>query len=174
MHFLSRLRYGVKLYDGWGREIDLKALLRKGKKVDRWVYVGKKHPVWVRLVMIPLPKKEADERVRKACLPAGRQARHDKDKRFNHSKEYYQWMRYNVFITTGDNKIWSTTEVARAYGVRWSRLRREKSSFHMQALLHEQCTEEYRAQTIIYLLLLFICLFMQKVYLPAGRHALSV
>ena len=79
-------------------------------------------------------------------------------------------MRYNVFITTGDNKIWSTTEVARAYGVRWSRLRREKSSFHMQALLHEQCTEEYRAQTIIYLLLLFICLFMQKVYLPAGRH----
>ena len=74
MHFLSRLRYGVKLYDGWGREIDLKALLRKGKKVDRWVYVGKKHPVWVRLVMIPLPKKEADERVRKACLPAGRPA----------------------------------------------------------------------------------------------------
>ena len=44
-------------------------------------------------------------------------------------------MRYNVFITTGDNKIWSTTEVARAYGVRWSRLRRDETALFFRNMV---------------------------------------
>lgn len=159
VYILSRLRYGVKLYDWWGREIDLKALLKKGKKVDRWVYMGASHSVWVRLVMIPLPKAEAAERIRKA--------KQDRDKRFNHCKEYYQWLRYKVLVTTVKQEVWSTTEVAKAYGVRWHIeiiFKSWKSGFGMQRLLHEGCAEEYRVKTTIYLLLLFICLFMQKVY----------
>jgi hypothetical protein len=159
--FLSRLRFGVSLYDYWGREIEVKALLKKAGKVDRWVYMGATHPVWVRLVMIPLPKQQAEERVRRA--------KQERDKRFNHSQEYYQWVRYNVFVTTVKEEVWSTTEVAKAYGVRWQIeiiFKSWKSGFRMQSLLAEAGEEEYRAKTTIYLLLLFICLFMQKVFVP--------
>jgi hypothetical protein len=158
--FLSRLKYGVRLYDGLDREIDCRQLLKKGKKADGRVYVGVEHQVWVRLVMIPLPKKQVAERVRRA--------KKDRDKRLNHNRAYYQWISYNIFITTVGEEVWSTTEVAQAYGVRWQIeiiFKSWKSCFHLQHLLHEQCTGEHRVKTNIYLLLLFICLFMQKVYL---------
>jgi hypothetical protein len=158
--FLSRLFYGVKLYERSGRELRLKELLQKTKRVDRWVYIGKKSQLWVRLIMIPLPQKQAAERIRKA--------RHDRDRRSNHSKQYYQWLRYNVFVTTVGKEIWSTAEVAAAYGVRWQIemiFKSWKSGLRMQNLLHDQCQKYCRVKTNLYLLLLFICLFMQKVYM---------
>jgi len=159
VYFLSRLKYGVKLYDKKGNEISLRDLVRCKKTIDQCVYIGKDKKVWIRLIMIPLPQKQAAEKRRKA--------RHDRDKRLNHNKEYYQWMGYNVFITTVGNDIWSTTEVAQVYKVRWQIeiiFKSWKSGFHVQSLLHEQCTNEYRAKVSIYLILVFLCLFMQKIY----------
>ena len=110
--------------------------------------------------MIPLSKKQSAERVRRAKT--------DRDKRCHHSPLYYEWLHYNVFITTVGKDIWSTTEVAKAYGVRWQIeivFKSWKSGFRMQNLLCEHCDEEYRVKTSIYLLLFFMCLFMQKVYM---------
>lgn len=166
VHFLSRLKYGVNLYDINGCAIVLKDLLSRGKKVDRWVYVGSEQKVWVRLVMIPLSKKEAAERVRKA--------RQHPDKRYNHSDEYYQWIRYSTYITTVEEEIWEdVSEVAEAYRVRWQIeiiFKSWKSGFHMQSLLHEWCGEEQRVKTTIYLLLMFMTLFMQKVYVKYSNQ----
>jgi hypothetical protein len=159
VHFLSRLKYGVKLYDKQGKEISLKDLMQCEKRIDQWVYIGKEKKVWVRLIMIPLPEKQAAEKRRKA--------RHDRDKRLNHSKEYYQWIGYNAFITTVGNDVWGTIEVAEVYRIRWQIeiiFKSWKSGFHLQSLLHEQCTNEHRAKVSIYLILLFLCLFMQKIY----------
>jgi hypothetical protein len=161
VHFVSRLKYRVKLYDLAGKEIKPSTLFKQKGLIDRWVYIGAVQKVKVRLIMLPLPAAQAAEKRRKA--------RNDRDRRLNHSKEYYQWLGYTVLITTVDETVWTPSEVAQVYKVRWQIeiiFKSWKSGFHLQAVLHERCSNEDRAKTCIYLLLLFICLFMQKIYLP--------
>jgi hypothetical protein len=159
VHFLSRLRFGVKIYGWGGTEIPLKSLLKRGKKVDRWVLIGVKK-VPVRLVMLPVPKEVAAEKIRKA--------KQDRDKRLNHSQEYYKWLEFNVYVTTVDEDTWSTEDVMNAYRVRWQIEIIFKSwktaGLNMQQLLHEECTNPDRVKTCIYLMLLFITLFCKKLY----------
>lgn len=160
IHFVSRLRYGVRLYDLKGNEITLNALFKHKGSTDRWVYIGAEQKIKVRLVMIPLPAPQVAARRRKA--------RRDRDRRLNHSQAYYQWMGYTVLITTVSEDIWTTSQIAQVYKVRWQIeiiFKSWKSGFNLQVLLHERCTHEDRVKTSIYLLLLFICLFMQKIYL---------
>ncbi len=159
-YFLSRLRYGVKLYDKQGCSLLLKDLLKQNKPVDKWVFIGAEKQIGVRLVMIPLPAVQVAEKIRKA--------KQDRDKRLNHSREYYQWLRYSVYITTVDKNVWTTGEVAKAYRVRWQIeiiFKSWKTGFHLQEILHEGCGNEHRVKVSIYLMLLFICLFMQKIYI---------
>lgn len=159
--FLSRLRYGVMLFDKQGKAIDLKRLLKKNKVIDQWVFVGDKRKVWVRLIMLPLNAHLAAERIRKA--------RNHPDKRFTYSNAYYQWLRYSSFITTVDKNIWTAREVTKVYKLRWQIeiiFKSWKSGFSIKTLLHERCTDENRVKVCIYLMLLFICLFMQKLYVP--------
>lgn len=158
-HFLSRLRYGVTITDRQGKPILLKDLLKQKHGVDRWVYIGSVKKVWVRLVMIPVPPEAAAEKIRKA--------KKDRDARLNHSNEYYQWLKFNVYITTVDKDVWTASQVYQAYRVRWQIeiiFKSWKSSFNLQHILHEGCTNEHRVRVTIFLMLLFICLFMQKIY----------
>ena len=159
VYFLSRLRYDVNLYDKQGLSLLLKDLLRAGKPVDKWVFIGAETRIWVRLIMLPLPAEQVNEKIRKA--------KKDRDKRLNHSKQYYQWLGYSVYITTVDKDTWTAKEVAKAYRVRWQIeiiFKSWKSGFHLQELLHEGCGNEHRVKVSIYLMLLFICLFMNKIY----------
>lgn len=159
VHFLSRLKYGVTLYNEQGEQIVLKKLLRKGKLVDKWVWMGAKKQVKVRLVMVPIPAAQAAERKRKA--------RHDRDRRINHSKEYYQWLEFGVYTTTVGSDIWTAQDVAQAYKVRWQIeiiFKSWKSGFHLQKIFHEGCKNEHRVKVSIYLMLLFMCLFMQRIF----------
>jgi len=110
IHFLSRLKYGVKLYDRQGNEIALNVLLKGNKAVDQWVYIGVEKKVWIRLVMLPVAAEQRAQRVRKV--------KHDRDKRLNHSRQYYQWLGYSVYITTVEKQVWTPKEVAKAYSVR--------------------------------------------------------
>jgi hypothetical protein len=159
-YFLSRLRYGVHIYDEQGNCLPLKKLMNRKSCIDQWVWIGKKKRLAVRLVMIPLPPAKAAERKRKA--------REDRDKRLNHSKIYYQWLDYVVFITNVDDQLWTTQQVAQAYKVRWQIeiiFKSWKSAFNLQYILQEKYRNEHRIVTAILLMLLFICLFMQKIYL---------
>ena len=160
VHFLSRLRFGLNIYELDGTAIALKSLLKKQKKVDRWVLIGEKK-VLVRLVMLPVPKEVAAEKKRKA--------KKDRDKRLNHSNEYYTWLEYNVYITTVDDQTWSTEDVLNAYRVRWQIeiifKSWKTSGLGMQQLLHDECTNPHRVATCIYLMLLFVTLFCKKLYL---------
>ena len=159
VHFLSRLRYGVTITDRQGKPVLLKDLLKQKHGVDRWVYIGSEKKVLVRLVMIPVPAAQAAEKIRKA--------KQDRDARLNHSKEYYQWLMFNVYITTADKDVWTAQQVYKAYRVRWQIeiiFKSWKTGFNLQHILHEGYTSEHRVRVTIFLMLLFICLFMQRIY----------
>ncbi len=158
-HFLSRLKYGVTISDKEGKVILLKDLLKQKNGVDKWVFIGVERKVWVRLVMLPLPATQAAEKIRKA--------KNDRDARLNHSKEYYLWLRFNVYITSVSSEVWNSGEVGKAYKVRWQIeiiFKSWKSGFNLQNILHEGCTKVERVEVIIYLMLVFICLVMKKIY----------
>ena len=160
VYVLTRLRFGVKIYDLNGKEIALRSLLKAGIKADRMVLIGKKK-LPVRLLMLPLPKEVAAEKKRKA--------RNDRDKRLNHSKQYYQWLEYNVYITTVKEQIWTTEEVQKAYKVRWQIeivFKSWKTGLAMDEIIHDRCTNKHRVSTCIYLMLLFITLLSGNVFLP--------
>lgn len=158
--FISRLRYGITFYDGAGNEVCWKAVVNKRGIADKVMWIGKKKKIRVRLIMIPLPAKVAAERVRKAKA--------DRDKRLNHSPDYYQWLGYSVYISNVEKETLSAIEVAKAYKVRWQielLFKSWKSGYGMQQLLHEGCTNEHRVKASIYMLLIVICLVVQKVYI---------
>jgi hypothetical protein len=166
VHFLSRLRYGVTITDSQGKPVLLKDLLKQKQGVDRWVYIGSEKKVWVRLVMVPVPATRAAEKIRKA--------KQDRDARLNHSRQYYQWLTFNVYITTVDKNVWTARQVYKAYRVRWQIeiiFKSWKTGFNLQHILHEGCTNEHRVRVSIFLLLLFMCLFMQKIYV---RHKQAI
>lgn len=164
--FISRLRYGVTLFDTRGKEINWKQLCKATSGViDRQVLAGKKQKIPMRIVMIPLPETVVEHRIRKA--------KKDRDKRLNHSKDYYVWLRYNVFMTNASTEKLSSQAVADAYKVRWQieiLFKSWKSAGNLQQILHEGCTNIYRVKTSIYLLLMFFCLIMQKVYMPYSKQ----
>ena len=160
VNFLSRLKYGVKIYDCNGKELSLKSLLKTNKLIDRWVYIGAKKKVWVRLIMLPVTPAQRAERVRRAKC--------DRDKRLNHTPQYFQWLGYAVYITTVPNHVWTAKQAAEAYSVRWQIeiiFKSWKTGFRLQDMLHEGFHNEQRVRMSIWLMLLFICLFMQKIYL---------
>jgi len=159
-YFLSRLRYNVKIYDQQGKFLSIKNLRRRHSIIDQWVCLGEKQRLPVRLVMIPLSAAQAAERIRKA--------RNDRDKRLNHSKIYYKWLHYAVFITNVEQEVWTAQQVAEAYKMRWQIeiiFKSWKSGFNLQHILQEQYSNVHRIITAIFLMLFFICLFMQKIYL---------
>ena len=161
IHYISRLRYGVKLKDAQtGKDICLLQQLRTQQRFDRWVCIGEKQQVKMRLVALPLPEEQAGRRRHKA--------RHDRDKRVHHSKEYYEQLGYSLYITTESDKQFRAEQIAKVYGWRWrieSIFKCWKSQFHLQRLISQHVSlSKERVEAIVYMLLLFIMLFQVAVY----------
>lgn len=166
--FLSRLKFGVHIYDEQGRRLTVKKLTRRKAVTDQWVYLGMNKEIKVRLVMIPLPADQTAERIRRA--------KQNRDKRLRNSPEYFQWLGYTVLITNVEQQVWLPQQAAQAYRVRWQIeiiFKSWKSGLRMQQILHQGCTNEHRVKVNIYLLLLFTCLLMMKLY-TAYRHKVSL
>ena len=166
--FLSGLRYGITLSDETGRQINWKQLAKKRTLTDRWVWMGKEEKLRVRIILLPLPAEQAAERVRKA--------KEDRDKRLHHSEDYYQWLHYHVFITNVEEENLTATQVAALYRIRWQiemMFKAWKSGLHLQEMLHEGCSNIHRAKTSIYLLLMWFCMVLQKVYSPYSKSIRS-
>ena len=155
IYFISRKRYHHKVFDPeTGTEINLLKSLRKKRFIDQKVIIGKEQPLQVRLIAIPVPKTQAAERKRKA--------RTDRDKRLNHSLEYYQLLDYNIYITNISTKQCDAENIFELYKLRWRIeiiFKSWKSCFSLEKLIHRQCKNVIRVNCIIYLMLLYIYLF---------------
>jgi len=159
--FISRVIYGITAYDTkTGIRKNLYKEIRKNKGLDKWVILGGKKNLNVRLVAIRLPEQQANYRRRKA--------RENKDIRSNHSKEYYELLGYDIFITTENETILTTKQIASIYGLRWrieSIFKCWKSHFHLQELIPFKCSlTKQRVEAIIYMMLIFIVMFQVNIY----------
>lgn len=161
IYFLSRWKYGVCLYDlVSGGAINLLNLLKGKTWVDCQVLCGAQK-LKVRLVAIKIPEARAAERRRKA--------KHDRDKRLHHSKDYYKLLGYVIFITTVEDTVWDYRQVAEAYRVRWNieiLFKSWKSGFHIEHLIPEARTNTERVESILYLMLIYIAWFQLLVFAP--------
>jgi hypothetical protein len=164
VYVISRKNAQIKVYDVQDRqEINLTKELRKKHFFDKMVLVGKTKKIEMRLVILPLPPEQAKERRRKA--------KRDRDKRLNHSKEYYELLGYAIFITNIPQSICSAREIQKLYGLRWHIeiiFKSWKSCFLFEKLIPTKCGNPERIYSMINLLLLYILLF-QVVWFNAYR-----
>lgn len=160
--FLSRLHFRVKLYNTKTQQpINLTQLLGSKKSVDIEVLCGNSKTLRVRLVALKLSAQQANERIRKA--------KSDRDKRLNHSKEYYKQLQYVIFVTNVKSDTWNTAQVAQAYKSRWNieiLFKSWKSGINISRIIPDVKTNLYRIECVLYLLLLYLSWFQQKLYIP--------
>jgi hypothetical protein len=159
--FLSRYKVGVALYESKDEAaLDLAKWLgrchQRGEcQVDRNLFMGAQQKLPVRLVALRCPDEVAAERVRKA-----KQDRHAKA---NHSKAYYELLKWTIFLTNVPPEVWRPQTVWKVYGFRWHIemiFKVWKSKFGLQRLMDRNAIEKpIHAQIFFYLFLTYLILF---------------
>lgn len=171
--FLSRYHQGAKAYDvDTQHEVNLIKLFSKNKSgiVDINVLMGKKEQLPCRLVAVKIPTHVSAERKRKA--------KNDRDKRLNHSNEYYKLLEWSIYITNIDSDMWGWKEILQAYKTRWYIeivFKGWKSHFNISRLIPEGPKKnkkkiadlkryKTRVESVIYYMLIFIMIFHVHFY----------
>lgn len=155
VYFISKKKSSIKVYDvETEREINLLKKLRKKGQFDGEVLVGQSDKVKMRIVILPLPADVAEKR--------RRDARKNRDRRLNHSLEYYELLGYSILITNIPQDKCSSKEISELYGLRWrieTIFKSWKSYLSIDKLMPEKTNKPERIECIIYLLLLYIVMF---------------
>ena len=110
--FLTRRHAGTALFHPkTGLALDLLPLLSATRTTDLPVLLGSSQRLPLRLLAFPLPQQIADARRRKA--------RSNRDRRINHSKEYYALLSWAIFLTNADSSLLPSSRAADLYRLRW-------------------------------------------------------
>jgi len=167
IYFLSRLRFGILLYDAVSKEpLNLLKLLKGKSHLSLWVLCGKNKTTKARLVAIKLSEEQAAERKRRA--------KHNRDKSLNHTQEYYRLLDYVIFITNVTEDIWDEHQVANAYRVRWNIeiiFKSWKSGLNIKHIIPKDVIHTERIESILYLMMLYAIWFQTLVYIPLKLYA---
>ncbi len=164
-YFLSRLKYGVHLFDEQNQEkINLSKQLKKAKKnnlsyIDINVHLGSKKRLKARLVAVRLPDEVAKERRRKA--------KNDRHSKVNHSADYFDRLDWCIFITNISKDVLTATQVTKVYRFRWRIeiiFKVWKSKFNFDGMFNKLSMKPSRAIITFYLLLTWLTLFFTKLY----------
>ncbi|MDP2423584.1 MAG: IS4 family transposase [Bacteroidales bacterium] len=155
IYFVARKSYSTNVYDVETKvKINLLKELRKKKFIDKEVFIGSEKQIRLRLIAHPVSAEQAAVRRRKAKA--------DRDKRLNHSLNYYELLGYSIYITNISPLQCNANEVFLLYKLRWRIeiiFKSWKSCFSLEKIIHRQCKNPIRVKCMIYLMLLYIYLF---------------
>jgi hypothetical protein len=141
--------------------------------VDIRALCGNQERLHVRLIAIKLDERQTAERIRKS--------KNDRDKRLNHSSEYYFLLGYVIFITNVDHDIWQSSQAAQAYRCRWNieiLFKSWKSGLKAGRYIPQAKKHTERVESYLYMMLLYLSWFHLQVFVPlrwavnneTGRH----
>lgn len=165
-YFLSRFRYGTNLYDAQsGEQLDLIKLLKRSRNrqlsyLDMNIKLGKKAQLPCRLIARELPPEIANQRIRKA--------RKERNAKANHSKAYYEHLRFNIFITNVEAEVWQSQAALQVYGLRWRieiLFKVWKSRFGLKRILAEsKIVKANHVYIFLYLFLAYVTMVHLRYY----------
>jgi hypothetical protein len=162
IYFISRQKFNVSIFNSkTHRKLSLVKLLRNKCNLDINVLCGNNHKVPVRFIAIKLSDEEAFQRIRKA--------RKNRDKRLNHSAEYYASLHYKMFITNAEESMCSAQQIAEFYRLRWqieTVFKSWKSGIKIETLIPKAQIKTERIEAVIYMMILYIAWFEQKIVKP--------
>jgi Transposase DDE domain len=112
--YVSRLQYGVQVYDTEDKPLNLLAYLSAQATglVDREVVLGKSERLRCRLIAIRVPEEIANRRRQQARETARRKGR-------TPSEEYLELLGWSLFITNNTEEALTWKEVVVLYRARW-------------------------------------------------------
>lgn len=165
--FISRLRYGMAVYDPkTGKRLNLLSILKKKQKVDMPILLGAEEQLAVRLIAVPLDSAVAAERRRKL--------KNNRDQRLNPSKEHLALLGWNIFITNVDHSVLTPDEVLTFYQLRWRIeiiFKSWKSNFHLTTIPRASLV---RVKAYLYAFLIFVTLFHLSFVAHAASRTISL
>ncbi len=160
--YISRLKFGIHIFNPKTKaQLSLVSILKNKSCVDIPILCGKKDKVAMRLIAIKLCPKQVKERIRKA--------KKDRDKRLNHSTEYYYCLGYSIFITNIKKEKCDTKQIAELYGVRWQieiMFKSWKSGVGIEKTIPEAECKTERIESMLYMIMLYIAWYEQKIVAP--------
>ena len=149
----------TNLYYQDGNEINLLKLLREKRQIDMPVHLGSKMRIPMRLVVRKLPKDKARQRITEA-----RQDRHSKA---NHNKEYFELLKYEIYLTNVPADILTAKQVAQLYGLRWHieiLFKSWKSYANFKKMFDKEKMNIHRTKFTIYALLIEFVFLLGYIY----------
>lgn len=164
-YFLSRLKYGVNIFDkNNNKKLCLNKILKKAKKnnlpiLDFNIVLGSKCRLYSRLIAIRLPEEVAAERRRKA--------KNDRHSKANHSDDYLERLDWCIFVTNITEDVLTAKQVAKVYRFRWRIeiiFKVWKSKFNFTYMFSKKSMKPSRAIITFYLLLAWLTLFFARLY----------
>lgn len=167
IYYISRQRFNTNLYDPKTMEqLSLIKLLKRKNYVDVNLLCGKINKLPVRLIAIKLDSKTAEKKIRKA--------KQDRDKRLNHSKEFYTALGYIIFITNIDKSDCTAQDISDLYRTRWQieiLFKSWKTGIKIESIIPNDQIKTIRIEAVLYMMLLYIAWFEEHIYLPIKAEA---
>jgi hypothetical protein len=164
--FISRLRMKVGLFTvAEEKPIDLAKMLRKRGIIDTNILISQEEKTPVRLIAFPVEDSVAEARRRKA----------KKEKRTVLTKEQSFFKGFNFYVTDVPSKNLSIQDVALLYRIRWRIeiiFKTWKSCLRMTNIKKD--TNQYRLESYIYCMLIFIVLFQVDLFNHLSEDAFRI